>query len=277
MREHDETSTTDRGAVRITWLGHSTLLVELDGVRLLTDPVLRGRIAHLRRVAAPVDPAAVAGLDAVLVSHLHYDHLDLPSLRRLDRTVRVVVPKRGGGLLRRRGWTDVVEVEVGDEVQVGTVAVRATPAEHVGRRGPLGTSAPAVGYLLDGSSRLYFAGDTDLFEGMTQLAHRLDVALLPIAGWGWRVPAGHLNPLRAVSALALLRPRVAVPIHWGTYRTIGMRRHAGLVRAPAEEFLRLARELAPDVDVRLLPVGGRLELEPAQRDALPTEAGQIAP
>jgi L-ascorbate metabolism protein UlaG (beta-lactamase superfamily) len=95
---------------------------------------------------------------------------------------------------------------------------------------------------------------------MSRMAPDLDVALLPVAGWGPRVPRGHLDPERAAQALKLLRPRIAVPIHWGTYRRVGLSREAKLLREPAETFARLAAEVAPEVDVRILPVGGRLEL-----------------
>jgi L-ascorbate metabolism protein UlaG (beta-lactamase superfamily) len=117
-----------------------------------------------------------------------------------------------------------------------------------------------VGYRVSGSAQVYFAGDTDIFEGMSSLSPGLDVALLPVAGWGPRLPPGHLDPLRAAEALRLLRPRVAVPIHWGTYRRIGLSRKPAVLREPAETFARLAAELAPDVDVRVVPVGGALDL-----------------
>jgi L-ascorbate metabolism protein UlaG (beta-lactamase superfamily) len=198
-------------------------------------------------------------VDAALVSHLHYDHLDVPTLERLGGATQFIVPAGAGGLLRRRGMRRVVELEVGDELRLGTVTVRATHAEHWASRGRLGADAEAVGYLVSGSSRVYFAGDTDLFEGMSALAPGLDLALLPVTGWGLRTPPGHLDPARAAEALRLLRPRVAVPIHWGTYRPIGLRTR--FPRAPAESFARLARDLAPEVDVRILPVGGSLELE----------------
>ena len=245
--------------MRIAWVGHSTVLVELDGVRLLTDPLLRGRVLHLRRTG-PVAWEALHDLDAVLVSHAHYDHLDLPSLRRLGRSLPLVVPRGAGRLLRRQGFEEVVELESGGETRVGPLTVRATHAEHEGRRRPFGWRAPAVGFLVSGSAQVYFAGDTDLFEGMSSLAPDLDVALLPVAGWGPRLPPGHLDPLRAAEALRLLRPRVAVPIHWGTYRRIGLSREPAALREPAESFARLAAELAPDVDVRVLPVGGTLDL-----------------
>jgi L-ascorbate metabolism protein UlaG (beta-lactamase superfamily) len=226
------------------------VVVALDGTRLLTDPVLRRTVVHLRR-AAPVPSAAFAGVDAVLVSHSHFDHLDLPSLARLDRSVRVVVPRGAGILVRRRGFGSVVEVEEGDEIELGTVRVRAVHADHDAARRPLGVRAKPVGYVVRGSRSVYFAGDTDLFPGMDEL-RPLDVALLPVAGWGPTLPPGHLNPQSAAEALVLLRPELAVPVHWGTFRT-------PLASAPDDtaprEFARAAAELAPDVEVRVLQIG----------------------
>jgi L-ascorbate metabolism protein UlaG (beta-lactamase superfamily) len=250
-------------AVRITWIGHSTVLIELDGVRLCTDPVVRSRLLHLRRVAGETSTTPLRGLDAVLISHLHHDHLDLRSLDEVGRSTAVVIPLGGAKLLRRRGFTHVTEVDVGDKIGFDAVTISATAAEHRGSRAPFTLDAPTVGYLVEGSVRIYFAGDTDIFEGMSELGPGLDVALLPVAGWGSRLPAGHLDPTRAAHALTLLRPRIAVPIHWGTYRRIGLDRDAALLRMPAEAFARLAREAAPEVDVRILPVGGSLELTPA--------------
>ena len=186
--------------MRITWIGHSTVLVELDGVRLLTDPVLRPRVTHLRRVG-PVDWDALRDIDAVAVSHAHYDHLDPPSLRRLGRSVPLIVPRGAARMVR--GFERVVELEEGEETRVGGLAIRATHAEHSGHRDFLGSPAAAVGFLVSGSSRLYFPGDTDLFPGMSSLAPDLDVAFLPVAGWGSKVPRGHLDPVRAAEALRL--------------------------------------------------------------------------
>jgi L-ascorbate metabolism protein UlaG (beta-lactamase superfamily) len=242
----------------ITWIGHSTVLIELDGVRLLTDPLLRNRVAHLRRVV-PVEAGAGSNADAVLISHLHYDHLDLPSLRRLDRSRLLVVPRGARSLVAKQGFRHVVEIEAGERVDVNGVTVEATYAEHDGNRGPLGAKAVAVGFLVAGTGRVYFAGDTDLFEQMSDLAP-LDVAILPVAGWGPRLPPGHLDPRLAAQALALLRPRVAVPVHWGTYRRIGLSRDPAVLRAPAESFVKLAAELAPDVDVRVVDPGGSLDI-----------------
>jgi L-ascorbate metabolism protein UlaG (beta-lactamase superfamily) len=235
---------------RLTWLGHSTVLVELDGVRLLTDPVLSRRVTYLRRHApAPESPR---DLDAVLVSHAHWDHLDVRTLARLGRSLTVVLPRGAGRLLRRRGFTHVVELDAGEETRLGGVLVHAVPAEHDASRGPLGLRSPALGFVISGSRTIYFAGDTDLFAGMSELAPAVDAALLPVTGWGPRLPPGHLDPHRAAIAAARVRPRLAVPIHWGTL--------APLWAKPEEEpplaFEREVRTLAPEVEVRVLPVGG---------------------
>jgi L-ascorbate metabolism protein UlaG (beta-lactamase superfamily) len=235
----------DRSLARITWIGHSTVLIELDGVRLLTDPLLRRRVLHLRRVGA--DAAEIDPVDAVLISHSHSDHLDAGSLERLEAS-RLIAPP--GAAIRAQGWVDdVVELRIGEDLDLRAVRITATAAEHGGE---------SLGYLISGSIRIYFAGDTDLFEGMRDLAEpELDVALVPIGGWGPRLPPGHLDPERAARALALLRPRIAIPIHWGTYTRIALTRDEA---APAKLFVELAAQYAPDVDVRVLPVGGTLDV-----------------
>jgi L-ascorbate metabolism protein UlaG (beta-lactamase superfamily) len=241
--------------LRITYVGHATVLVDMDGVRLLTDPVLRNRVLHLRRAgAAPA--SALRGLDAALVSHGHWDHLDLPSLERLGRELPVVCPRGIGKLLRRRKFSHVVEVDEGERVTIGALSVTATFAEHDGSRGPLGVQAPSLGYAIEGSRRVYFAGDTDLFEGMAELG-TFDVALVPVSGWGSKVGPGHLDPERAVEAVARLRPKIAIPIHWGTYSTVNRQP----TRGHAEEFASLAAKRVPGVEVRIVELAETLELD----------------
>jgi L-ascorbate metabolism protein UlaG (beta-lactamase superfamily) len=241
--------------IEVTYVGHATVLTELDGARLLTDPVLRDRVLHLRRAPTAVVPP-LGDLDAVLVSHAHWDHLDPRSLERLGRNVRIVIPRGAGKLVRRRGFADVVELDLGDRVEIGSVSVTATRADHDAGRGPFGARAPAFGYLIEGTRRVYFAGDTDLFPELAELAP-VDLALLPVAGWGPRVPAGHLDPRRAAEAARLLAARAAVPIHWGTYTGRSWKGGRGSVeRTPADEFARDVAELVPGADVRILPPGG---------------------
>jgi L-ascorbate metabolism protein UlaG (beta-lactamase superfamily) len=239
----------------LTWLGHSTVVIDLEGTRVVTDPVLRARVWHLRR-EGPVGADALGDLDAILLSHTHYDHLDLRSLGRLDRNLTVVAPRGVGRLVRRRGFGRVFELDVGEELALGAVRIRATHAEHESSRGPFSPSTPSLGYVVDGRARIYFAGDTGLFPQMSKIAP-VDVALLPVAGWGPRLPAGHLDPAGAAEALRLLRPKVAVPIHWGTLRRVFADRPDD---RPAREFVRIAHEVAPEVDVRVLSIGETLRV-----------------
>jgi L-ascorbate metabolism protein UlaG (beta-lactamase superfamily) len=242
----------------LTWLGHSTVVIAVDGTRLVTDPVLRRRVFHLRRAAA-VEPGALGTLNGILVSHSHFDHLDVPSLSRLPRSLPVVCPMGIGRLVRRRGFEQVLEVVPGDTVEVGGRAVRATHAEHQTNRRPFAGRSAALGYVVEGSKSVYFAGDTELFDGMAELGP-VDVALLPVSGWGPRMPAGHLDPRSAAEALLLLRPKVAVPVHWGTFRApFGPR----LDDRAAREFASVAARLAPEVEVRILQIGEALSLEEA--------------
>jgi|tagenome__1003787_1003787.scaffolds.fasta_scaffold20977838_2 L-ascorbate metabolism protein UlaG (beta-lactamase superfamily) len=250
-----------RLGVGLTYVGHATVLIAMDGVRVLTDPLLRDRVLHLRRrVGAPVP--AVGSVDVVLISHSHYDHLDRRSLARIPRGTRIVAPRKLAGLLRRIGHLDVVGVDQGDQVRVGEARITATHAEHDGRRRPLGRNAGALGYLLEGTSTVFFAGDTELFEGMAVLGGAgIDVALLPIWGWGSKLGAGHMDPRSAAEALRLLRPEVAVPIHWGTLAPAGWRSdRSGHSDDPAAAFLRHAAELAPDVDVAIIQPGESVQL-----------------
>jgi L-ascorbate metabolism protein UlaG (beta-lactamase superfamily) len=248
-------------ADRVTWVGHATVLIELGGVRLLTDPLLRNRVAHLRR-STPVAARALRGLDAVLVSHAHYDHLDLPSLEKLGKKIPVVVPRGLGGLLRKRKFESVLEVEVGETIAIGELRIDAVRAEHDRGRGPFGASADPVGYVVTGTKSIYFAGDTDLFEEMSELGP-VDVGLIPIWGWGPGLGGGHLDPARAAEAVALIQPRLVVPIHWGTYFPIhlGLAGRPAFVSVPPIEFATALKEKAPDARVEVLRPGESLELD----------------
>jgi L-ascorbate metabolism protein UlaG (beta-lactamase superfamily) len=246
----------------LTFVGHSTVLVELGGVRLLTDPVLRDRLLHLRRHASAPAREVAERIDAVLISHLHGDHLDLPSLRSVGGDARLIVPRGAGAWLGRAGFERVVELAAGETTEVGEIEVAAVRAHHQPRRWPFaGPTAQPIGFEVRGERRVYFAGDTDLFPEMDEMAGRLDVALLPVWGWGTTLGAGHLDPRRAAEASARIRPRIAVPIHWGTLFPIGRaRKHGHLLHDPPREFAAQVAELAPDVDVRVLEPGESLAL-----------------
>jgi L-ascorbate metabolism protein UlaG (beta-lactamase superfamily) len=237
---------------RLEYVGHSTVLVEQEGTRILTDPLVRERVGYVVRDVPVPRLDDLQGLDAILLSHAHADHLDVPSLKRLAHAGPVVAPLGLAPILRRAGLADVIELTAGERCTVGAIGVEAVHAEHDGRRHPLARRLPALGYLLEGPTRVYFAGDTDLFPEMAALAGRVDVALLPISGWGPKVPEGHLDPAGAARAVALIRPAVAIPIHWGTMRRVALR-SAG--DAPAVAFADAVGALAPDTEVRTLRPG----------------------
>ncbi len=254
----------DRSVVRpspsaqVYYIGHATVRVDLAGVRLLTDPLLRSRVLHLRR-SAKIPADAVRGVDAVLISHLHYDHLDFPSLQRLGREMPVVAPRGAGALIRRKGAaTNVIELREGEEIQIGSVTVRATHADHDTGRLPFGVRAEPVGYMIEGDGRsVYFAGDTDVFDGMSALAP-VDVALLPIWGWGPSIgPGPHGLPARGPGGGTPRRPgsrsrSTGAP----TIRsTSGCRDPPPSWTTPAALFEQEVLEQAPGTAVRVLRPG----------------------
>ena len=253
-------------ADRIVFLGHATILIEVGGVRLLTDPLLRARVVHLRRQTALMDLSVSAHPDAALISHLHHDHLDLASLRLLGSDTPLLVPAGAGAWLRRRGFETVTEMRVGEVARVGAVTITAIEARHEGRRHPGGPRAQALGYLVGGRQEVYFAGDTELFDGMRRGPQQLDVALLPVAGWGPKLGPGHMDPLDAARAVRLLKPRVAIPVHWGTLLPIGAAtRLRARLADPPRLFARHVAQLAPEVEVRVLAPGEATTLSPAER------------
>ena len=171
----------------------------------------------------------------------------------------LVIPRGLRHHVAKLGFDRVVELTAGEGAELAGLPVAATSARHDARRHPLGQRTEAVGYLLGETGRqVYFAGDTDAFPEMAALAEHLDAALLPVWGWGPTLGAGHLDPRGAAAALRLLRPRLAVPIHWGTLFPIGLDRlrgKGGLLSDPPHEFAREAARLAPQVEIRVLQPG----------------------
>lgn len=257
-----------RPTVRLTWLGHSSVLVETGGRTVLADPLLRGRIGALRRMQAlPPEAANLLrrGVDAVVLSHLHHDHCDLPTLRALQAPV-LVVPPGAGGWLARQGLTGIVELAPGEEFGLGDgVRIVATPAEHLGRRAPWGPTAMSVGHLVEGpdpGGTAWLAGDTGLFEGMAGLAglarfRRIDLAAVPVWGWGPNLGPGHLDPDRAAEAVVRTGVRRAVPVHWGTLHPAFLSRvMRPQLLTPGQRFAEAVARLGLPVAAAVLPIGG---------------------
>ena len=247
--------------LRLTYVGHATLLIELDGLRILTDPVLGARVGPLRRLGPAPDADALGPIDAVLISHAHPDHFDRASLGRLAGEPLLVVPRGLGSAVAVTGHP-VREIAANERLDLGGVRIRALPARH--GRWLLRPAARPIGYLIEGSTNVYFAGDTALYPEMARLAGHVDVALLPVGRCGPPRGPDRLDPATAVDAARLVGARTAIPIHWGTLHVPGFgagRWGWGSVDA-GEAFAREARAHVPKLDVRVLRPGETTDLEP---------------
>jgi L-ascorbate metabolism protein UlaG (beta-lactamase superfamily) len=250
----------DDGTIEVRFVGHATTLLELGGVRILTDPFLRSRLGPLER-HGPLPMSGDLEADVVVISHGHPDHFDVRSLEALPGNPVLVVP-RGLGLRCRDAVpaAAVIEVDAGDTIAVGGLRVQAVPARHW--ISPGAPRAKPIGFVLDAGPRVYFAGDTGRFDSMPAVAGHVDLALLPIWTWGPHLGPGHLGPRSAAHVAADLAPAAVVPIHWGTLYPRHLHRvWRRPLLEPGDRFASIARVVAPDVDVRVLRPGESTSIE----------------
>jgi L-ascorbate metabolism protein UlaG (beta-lactamase superfamily) len=240
--------------IRIRYLGHGTVLLEDGQRRILTDPFLRDRLGPLERHGPLPDPEAIGPVDLVLVSHGHPDHLDRQSIVALHGQPTVVVPRKLGTKVRRWHGGDVVELRAGEHQDIGGIDIEAVRAKHwISPGAPRGQP---LGYLIHGSRRIWFAGDTGRFPAMRELRGRIDIALLPVATWGPHLGPGHLGPDEAAEVVVETGARVAIPIHWGTLYPRRLHRlWQGPLVEPGDRFAAQVARLAPAVEVHVLRPG----------------------
>ena len=243
----------------VTWWGHSSVTVEMGTTRIGTDPLLVDRLLHLRRYA-PTPGAAATEVDLVLVSHLHGDHFHVPSLAQVSSAAPIVVPRGAADLLRSLPGREVIEVEPGDVLERSGVGIEVVPARHDGRRLPLGRRhVPALGFRIEGQSHsFWYPGDTGPHAGMAEV-ESVDLALVPIGGWGPTLGDRHLDPEQAAEAVALVGATWAMPVHYGTFWPVGMRtlnrtNHRRLFESPGSRF---AEAMAQVLTTAVVPEHGR--------------------
>ena len=270
--------------MKVTYVGHATLLLEIGGVRLLTDPNFDPKLGgFLPRVCPPGIPLdCLPALDALLVTHAHADHLSFDSLDALPRDIPLYAPPVVARWLRRRGYTSAEELAPGNSALIGDVTIHAALATHRGNRYGLDRWRSAANmYLLDtGSESCFFAGDTALTPETHHLVQttvvdkgrQLDVALLPIGyapKWKPGFRRGHLTHEDALVLFERLGGRVLVPYHWGTFHHVTSRAHDAIVRLVEqlkEHHLRSAvRILEPGEALELTREGDRTSGRPARR------------
>ncbi|MCA9651944.1 MAG: MBL fold metallo-hydrolase, partial [Myxococcales bacterium] len=224
-------ATAPASGLRITWLGHSTLLVEIDGHRILTDPVWGERASPLtwigpqRWYAPPLPLAELPRLDAVVLSHDHYDHLDYPTIVAMkDWDTTFIAPLGVGAHLAYWGVPEerIVELDWWQEHALGDLRLVATPARHASGRQLLDQDRTLwAGYALQGPDhRVFFSGDTGLFPAMREIGERLgpfDVAMIEVGAYGQAWPDWHLGPEQALRAHRMTKGDLFVPIHWGLW------------------------------------------------------------
>lgn len=216
--------------LRVTWLGHAAVLIEIEGKLFLTDPALSERaspfswIGPKRFHPSPVNVEELPLLDGVIISHDHYDHLDYQTIKRLrDKTKRFYVPLGVGAHLRHWGIPDekISETDWNESVQAEHITLITLPARHSSGRSFKRNQTLWASWLIKSPRfTVYFGGDSGMFPGYKEFGELygpIDITLLPIGAYDPMWPDIHLNPEEAVEAHIMLKGKMMIPIHWGTY------------------------------------------------------------
>jgi len=227
-----EIATPPESGWRVTWLGHASFLLQGAGVSLLVDPVFSDFCAPLpipalrRKVAPPCTIDDLPPIDLTLLTHSHYDHLDLPTLRKLGRDSQIIIAEGHAAWLRRKGFTNVSELTWHGSAEVAPgVRVTATPAQHFTARTLLDRDRGHwCGWLIEGAGcKLWHTGDSGYCAAFAEIGARygpIDFGMIPIGAYLPRriMRAMHMNPAEAVRAFIDTRCRRAAAMHWGTFQ-----------------------------------------------------------
>lgn len=217
----------------ITWIGHSTFFLQYEGMNIITDPIWARRLGFEKRLGQPGIPLSeVPPIDLILISHSHYDHLHIASIRKLYRAgTTLVVPVGLKRKMLRKGFHNCVEMEWWQEIKLGKIKLSFVPTQHWTRRTPWDTNTSHWGgYILEpadsgkqkSSPNLYFAGDSGYFPGFKEIGgrYKIDIALMPIGAYEpeWFMTSQHVNPEEAIQAFLDVGAETMIPMHYGTFR-----------------------------------------------------------
>ncbi len=221
---------TNTSRTSITWIGHSSFLIQIGGRSLLTDPIWSqkagaGPFGPARMVPPGLRLSDLPPIDLVLISHNHYDHLDLGTIRWLGNRPTYLVPARLGAWFYALGCTKVHECTWWEHLEALDLHFDFVPAQHWSRRTTWDTNRTLWGgwIVSDGRQKLYFAGDSAYFSGFKLIGQRypgLDIAFMPIGAYEprWFMQSAHVNPEEAGQAFLDVGARILIPMHWGTFR-----------------------------------------------------------
>ncbi|OKP86230.1 MBL fold metallo-hydrolase [Paenibacillus helianthi] len=268
----------------ITWIGHSTFLLQYEGMNIITDPVWAQRLGFEKRICQPGIPlSGIPPVDLILISHSHYDHLHLASIRKLYRAgTTLVVPVGLKRKMVRKGFANCLEMQWWEELTLGAVKLTFVPTQHWTRRTPFDTNTSHWGGFVlqpaepgkhprgDGAAHelppnLYFAGDSGFFPGFKEIGSRfkLHVALMPIGAYEpeWFMSSQHVTPEEAIQAFMDVGAELMIPMHFGTFRLADDTAREALDRM---EQARLAHGI-DGKRIRTLAYGETLIVHPAER------------
>ncbi|WP_047151128.1 MBL fold metallo-hydrolase [Aneurinibacillus tyrosinisolvens] len=215
----------NRERTTYTWIGHSTFLIQMNGLNILTDPVWGKRMGFDKRLTEPgMRIGELPEVDIVAISHGHYDHLEFSSLRKLKGNPAYYVPVGLKPLFEKKGYHKVIEANWWEAFQHDTIQLHFVPAQHWTRRSPFDINTSHWGGWVFQSNKetFYFVGDTGYFKGFREIGKRfaIDVVFMPIGAYEpeWFMKVAHINPEDAIKAFLELKAGIFVPMHYGAYR-----------------------------------------------------------
>lgn len=241
----------NRADPSITWIGHSTFFIQMNGMNMITDPVWANRMGLQKRLTAPgISLNDLPEIDVVFISHGHYDHLDFPTIKSLKGNPTYYVPIGLGQIFKKRGYKKVIEGSWYDSFDQNNMTFSFVPAQHWTKRTLTDTNTSHWGgWIIENKQHsIYFVGDTGYFRGFQDIASKFNIqtVLMPIGAYEpeWFMKVSHINPEDAVKAFLELKGKTFIPMHYGTYH--------------------LADDTGPEAIARLDAEWSRLQLDTSQ-------------